>query len=214
MEKEITASTILGVVLIALAAVIGLSFGIFTIAKGIGNEGQLQVSESLNTVVELNVSEFDQKIVTGNRITSFYEEVKGKPIAILVSNESLNSGVLISGDNVTYTQTINGEHLLNYNALLANDNEGLIETLQHQRGGVVKEPNVSDAIISNNGFMSTKYGFVLNPENGKVEINTSIGGWGKQGSSEYINENSKYNSNIIRDESGQIVGVAFTQIKR
>lgn len=212
MEKEITASTILGVVLIALAAVVGLSFGIFSVARGIGNEGQQQVSESLNTVVELNVSEFDQKVVTGSRIKSFYEEVKGKPIALLVSNSSFNNGVRISDANFTYTQTINGVNFLNFNALLANDNVGLKESLQVQKGGKVEESNILEVIKKESGNMITEYGFVVNQVNGKVEINTGIGGWVIQGSGEYINENSKYNTNIIKDVSGQIVGIAFEQI--
>ena len=39
MEKEISSGTMLGIVLIALAAVIGLGFGVFSIAKGVANEG-------------------------------------------------------------------------------------------------------------------------------------------------------------------------------
>ena len=50
MEKEISSGTMLGIVLIALAAVIGLGFGVFSIAKGVANEGTVGVQDNLNVV--------------------------------------------------------------------------------------------------------------------------------------------------------------------
>ena len=47
MEKEISSGAMLGIVLIALAAIIGLGFGVFAIAKGTANEGVTQVQENL-----------------------------------------------------------------------------------------------------------------------------------------------------------------------
>ena len=58
MEKEISSGTMLGIVLIALAAVIGLGFGVFSIAKGVANEGTVNVQDNLGTV-----SEYEQKLI-------------------------------------------------------------------------------------------------------------------------------------------------------
>lgn len=213
MEKEITAGTILGIVLIALAAVIGIGFGIFEVAKGVSNEGQTQVIDTLDTVQNMTFTDFDQGVVIGNRIFALYDDVKGQPVSILIATMSINEGVGTYKDGVSYTQTIAGVNFLNYNALLANDNSGLKETLQKQQGGSsVNEASVLDVIEESNGVMETKYGFVLNQETGKVEFNTGIAGWYSQGNCEYINSNGKYQSSIIKDISGQIVGVAFSQL--
>ena len=214
MEKEIAVGTMLGIVLIALAAVIGLGFGIFAIAKGVGNEGQMQVSETLNTVNEFTFTDFDQQVVMGNRIFAFYEEVKGKPVAILINSKSINSGAPTSLNSITYTQTIDGKNYLNYNALLANDNEGIKENLQKQSGGVsVQTSSVTDAIVEKDGVMKAKYSFTVNKETGKVEFNTGISGWYSEGNCEYINSNGKYNAVLIRDAANRVVGVAFSQVE-
>lgn len=49
MEKEISSGTMLGVVLIALAAVIGLGFGVFSIAEGVAG-GEYIPPETIETV--------------------------------------------------------------------------------------------------------------------------------------------------------------------
>ncbi len=54
MEKEISSGAMLGIVLIALAAVIGLGFGVFAIAKGTANEGTTNMQDTLNAVSEYN----------------------------------------------------------------------------------------------------------------------------------------------------------------
>ena len=45
MEKEISSGAMLGIVLIALAAIIGIGFGVFAIAKGVANNGVTNVQE-------------------------------------------------------------------------------------------------------------------------------------------------------------------------
>ena len=65
MEKEISNGAMLGIVLIALAAIIGLGFGVFAIAKGVANEGVTGVQENLDVVNSSAFTDFDQKIITG-----------------------------------------------------------------------------------------------------------------------------------------------------
>lgn len=52
MEKEISSGTMLGVVIIALAATIGLAFGVFSIAKGVAEEG---LSETPTENIEITI---------------------------------------------------------------------------------------------------------------------------------------------------------------
>ena len=90
MEKEISSGTMLGIVLIALAAVIGLGFGVFSIAKGVANEGTVGVQDNLGTVSESAFDDYNDKIVTGTMVKSAIQNFKGKSVAILVNTTAMD----------------------------------------------------------------------------------------------------------------------------
>ena len=93
MEKEISSGTMLGIVLIALAAVIGLGFGVFSIAKGVANEGTVGVQENLGTVSESAFEDYNDKIVTGTMVKSAVQNFTGKSVAILINTTAMDKEV-------------------------------------------------------------------------------------------------------------------------
>ena len=68
----------LGIVLIALAAVIGLGFGVFAIAKGVANEGVVNVQDNLGAVSDSAYTDYDNKIVTGTQVKQHITVLKVK----------------------------------------------------------------------------------------------------------------------------------------
>ena len=54
MDSEVRNATMVGVVLIALAAVILLSFGVFSMVKGTANEGVVENQSAVNNFVNLD----------------------------------------------------------------------------------------------------------------------------------------------------------------
>lgn len=88
MEKEISSGAMLGIVLIALAAIIGIGFGVFAIAKGTANTGVADTQEQLEKVSASAYTDFDQKIVTGQQVKSCYDNFEGKPAAILIATQA------------------------------------------------------------------------------------------------------------------------------
>lgn len=93
MEKEISSGTMLGIVLIALAAVIGLGFGVFSIAKGVANEGTVNVQDNLGTVSESAFEDYNDKIVTGTMVKSAVTNFAGKSVGILINTTAMDKGV-------------------------------------------------------------------------------------------------------------------------
>ena len=110
MEKEISSGTMLGIVLIALAAVIGLGFGVFSIAKGVANEGPVGVQDNLAAVSESAFDDYNDKIVTGTMVRSAVTNFTGKSVGILINTTAMDKAV------VTY----NGHETLNAYKLTAN----------------------------------------------------------------------------------------------
>lgn len=89
MEKEISSGAMLGIVLIALAAIIGIGFGVFAIAKGTANTGVTNVQEKLESVSQSDYTDYDQTIVTGTQVKSAYDNFAGKSAAVLIATQAV-----------------------------------------------------------------------------------------------------------------------------
>ena len=210
MEKEISSGTMLGIVLIALAAVIGLGFGVFAIAKGVANEGVVNVQDNLGAVSESAFTDFDQKIVTGTQVMSAYKQFQGKAVAILINTQAMTKGVSSYKEHENiYMFEIGVKNYVNYNAILSPDAEGNLPDAA--KGGDALDETGSSGLNLKDGIVSTENGFSIDT-NGKVIFDTAIGGFTKAGNSEYISSSAKFDANLIKDLSGQIVGVAFSQL--
>ena len=235
MEKEISSGTMLGIVLIALAAVIGLGFGVFSIAKGVANEGTVGVQDNLNTVTDSAFEDYNDKVVTGTQVKSAIQNFEGKSVAILVNTTAMNKGVKSyanrtvaedaskTGGVTCFTVGSDSKPYVNYNALLAADSEGnavvgldLSAAVVDASGASVADPLMNDkgeatAPKLKDGIITTAAPFAIN-EDGKVIFDYSIGGLSRSGNCEYISASSKFEANIIKDTSGTNVGIMFTQM--
>lgn len=209
MEKEISNGTMLGIVLIALAVIIALGFGIFSIGKGTANEGVNKVQNQLMNVQSSEFTDYDQKVVTGTQVKSALSTFEGKSVAILIGTSALREFVggegSFNGANGkvvdempildTWVGTTVGSSFddcqINYNALLK------IET---------------DSMSFSPDSGKYKFNGTFDVTDGAVKYYTSIGDINKTGMTEYINPGSKFNANLIEDSSGTIVGVVFNQL--
>ena len=228
MEKEIRNGAMLGIVLIALAVIIALGFGIFSIGKGTANEGVNKVQDQLMNVQASEFTDFDQKIVTGTQVKSALSNFEGKSVAILIGTSALRE--VMEGD-ATYNgsnekkledlytiswqdmSTVGSElddHQINYNALL-NLESGSTTTTQDENGNDVIT-TVEGNMSFNSGSGKYKFTGTFDVQGGVVQYYTSIGDINKTGMTEYINPGSKFNANLIEDASGTIVGVVFNQL--
>ena len=210
MEKEISNGAMLGIVLIALAVIIALGFGIFSIGKGTANEGVNKVQNQLMNVQASEFTDFDQKIVTGTQVKSALSNFEGKSVAILIGTSALREAMAGAAtyngsnektlDNLptiiwsmsTVGSTVPNDCQVNYNALLKLEEGSMVF---NQDSGKYK-------------FTGT---FAVS-EGGVMQFYNRIGDINKTGMTEYINPGSKFNANLIEDASGTIVGVVFNQL--
>ena len=240
MEKEISSGTMLGIVLIALAAVIGLGFGVFSIAKGVANEGTVGVQDNLNTVTDSAFEDYNDKVVTGTQVKSAIQNFEGKSVPILINTTAMNKGLKSyanrtvaddtakTGGVTDWTVGSANKPYINYNALLAEDSTGKQLTCKGL-GAVVGSTDANGAVTSQgtillnadgtnsaaptlkDGVLRVAAPFAINGE-GKVIFDYSIGGLSRSGNCEYVSPSSKFESNIIKDTSGTNIGIMFTQM--
>lgn len=220
MNAEISEGTRLGIMLIALAAVIGIGFVVFGIGKSKANEGTVAVQDNISAVSESTYEDYNDKIVTGTMVKAAVNNFAGKSIAILIntagmdnevkpyaSHETLHVSTFSSDGKCTGyaektgdeenigTKPSDGHYYVNYNALL--DMTDADEDTLYLKDGVY----VADGIP-----------FAINSLSGKVEFDNSIGGFARSGNCEYLNPTAKFEANLIKDTTGTIIGILFTQM--
>ena len=234
MEKEISSGTMLGIVLIALAAVIGLGFGVFSIAKGVANEGTVGVQDNLGTVSESAFDDYNDKIVTGTMVKSAIQNFKGKSVAILVNTTAMDKAVvsykshlslqtykmtnyqitafdgptkLAGGAPMSATKATANEHFyVNYNALLG----ATATTADDGVTTVTKLTNPGSLKLQDGIYNAVGIPFAVDA-NGKVAFDYSTGGSTRTGNCEYLAPTAKFDANLIKDETGTTIGIVFTQ---
>lgn len=88
MESEVSSISKLGIVLIALAILIGLGFGIFQISKSTANKGVGDVQQELDSVSSSTFSTYDQTNITGTMVKSAVSDFEGESVAVLIANQA------------------------------------------------------------------------------------------------------------------------------
>jgi hypothetical protein len=223
MEKEISSGAMLGIVLIALAAIIGIGFGIFAIAKSTANDGITNVQDSLATVSDSTFDDYNQKTVTGSTVKTAITNLSGKSYAILINTQAMNAGQATTTAHTSVCQ-FNGQEAynnsyakawVNLNALLSSDG-----TAGKQIGQAVAASGkmTASAITTkatftlDSGVYKSSYTFVT--DNGNVQYDTKTGSINTSGDCLQITDNTKFKANLIKDDAGVIRGVVFEQIAK
>lgn len=105
MEGEVSGIAKLGIVLIALAVLIGLGFGIFQISKGTANTGVNDVQKELDGVSTSQFTTYDQTTITGQMVRSAVQDFEGEQIAVAIATQAwvnlINEANIVSGGAVT-----------------------------------------------------------------------------------------------------------------
>ena len=232
MEKEISSGTMLGIVLIALAAVIGLGFGVFSIAKGVANEGTVGVQDNLAAVSASSFDDYNDKIVTGTMVRSAVQNFNGKSVGILINTTAMDKAVIAykehsvlntyKMDTTTGAVTIdtnlgctggaklgdkvsNAHYYVNYNALFGDTVDAT--------GKVSWATSTGNAtmVLKDGVFNAAGVPFAVDSATGKVQFDYSVGGFTRTGNCEYLSPTAKFDANLIKDETDTIIGIVFTQ---
>lgn len=214
MKNEASDTTMLAVTVIALAVVVVIGFGIFQYARSILNTGANNLTSALDSVNASAFTEYDQTTVSANQVRAAFQNFDGNAIAILVRTQALGVAgnkvtSFASKDNQRYFITDGTKVFINYNALLFTGTGSSTASSKAAEGSTSVADGVKlkleDGVYRfSKGFSNT--GGVITFYNVMTDIN-------KTGMTEYIAAGSKFTSNLIRDDSGTILGIVFEQTK-
>lgn len=102
MEKETSSLVSLGIVLIAIAVVITLGFGIFAVGKRLANSGQNDLVSQVDQISQSTFTDLDQQIITGTRLKGVINQLSSGNYAVLLNTLALRNCYLdnakVNGD--------------------------------------------------------------------------------------------------------------------
>lgn len=96
MEKETSSLVSLGIVLIAIAVVITLGFGIFAVGKRLANSGQNDLVSQVDQISQSTFTDLDQQIITGTRLKGVINQLSSGNYAVLLNTLALRNCYLDS----------------------------------------------------------------------------------------------------------------------
>lgn len=212
MKNEASDTTMLAVTVIALAVVVVIGFGIFQYARSILNTGANNLTSALDSVNASAFTEYDQTTVSANQVRAAFQNFDGSATAILVRTQALGVAgnkvkSFASKENTRYFITDGAKVFINYNAILFTGADGTTASSKIAEGSTSAaiQLKLEDGVYRfSKGFSNT--GGVITFYNVMTDIN-------KTGMTEYIAAGSKFTSNLIKDDSGTILGIVFEQTK-
>lgn len=102
MEKETSSLVSLGIVLIAIAVVITLGFGIFAVGKRLANSGQNDLVSQVDQISQSTFTDLDQQVITGTRLKGVINQLSSGNYAVLLNTLAMRNcyidGAKVNGD--------------------------------------------------------------------------------------------------------------------
>lgn len=242
MEREVSAGAMLGIILIALAAIIGISFGVFAIVKATSNSGSVQVADSLNRVSDSFFTDFDDHLVSGTEVKMALTQLRGRPYAILLNTSALGNAATLYDHKQEFGMYMvfpnsageNGKYVVNFNALLNRDgssarlggefkaNTKMTSTFVSIHGNAEDISNPGKYIYSGNSVSDSwwtlyKNGYIESiltfvTQDGNVVYDTDYNSIYAKGDVLYVESNSKFKSCLLKTSAGAIQGIVFEQV--
>lgn len=238
MEKETSSLVSLGIVLIAIAVVITLGFGIFAVGKRLANSGQNDLVAQVDQISTSTFTDLDQQVITGTRLKSTINQLSSGNYAVLLATtaflnsregENTFSGGLATEDAGTYysvwtdypSKTAKGTDVpnttfVNYGAILGESSPIMKSgsTLNFKEGTIDSNQTPNDyAIIFKDGNFIVQKELTTNSAGVVVRCDQK-GDISRQGTTMYVADAAQFNSYCVKDVSGNYVGLSFIQIKR
>ena len=174
-NSEISSTSKLAASLVVIAAVLGMSIGVFKIAKGTSSDGVTEFHKAINTVSESQFTDYDNSVLNGSQIISAWNKFDGENVAVLLGSvQDIEASKLVSDDYYEYV----GKQ----DAALYWD---------------------KDSWVSNFGFAD---------KNGKVLVNSDTDNIKRSATLEYIKPNAKFQCNLVKANTGEILGIAFEEV--
>lgn len=191
MSEDISSTIRVGTTVTLVAALIAIVLNLMVVSQSILGSGLSTLQSGVTQVTLQEFNKYDQKKITGIEVKSALTLYSGQDIAIVIRT------------NMCANNNAGGSWAWNYGALL----DGATTTTNNNS----TVARITTAPTKRQGDSYYTHNLQLNA-NGVIESNNNIKNINATGSSEFILETGKFQAELIKDETGTIVGMLFTQI--
>lgn len=229
MGDEAVDGSKMGTKLIMFVAIIGLALAAFLVGKSLINTGVDNMESSSKSIHDSRFSDYNKKIVKGRAVKSAIDSFQNEEVIILVHTLSEGTtNIAASGDYAGYTGTKKPADTA-LESWLGRDVDD--NTLATKIDGIKFDSNAgigkSDAwAVNYNALLDGKHqvtakdggyvydaDFMTDSTTGAVQYNLNTKYLTKKGAPEYIADGSSFDAALIKNSSGEIVGIVFSQKK-
>lgn len=226
MGDEAVDGSKIGTKLIMFCAIIALVLVAFLVGKSLINSGVDNLETTSKSINDSRFSDYNKKIVKGRAVKSALENFNGEEVIILVHTLSEGSSThtviadsnnIVSPTNVKQFlgigETVNVPETMQGVAIRGDDKWDSLEAAGKGKNFFVNyNALVKSAITLKDGNYIYDDDFATE-NSGNIKYNNSTDNITKKGSLEYISDGSSFKASLIKNSSGEIVGILFAQKK-
>ncbi|RED52803.1 hypothetical protein [Cohnella lupini] len=181
MEGELGSGARIAIALIVIGVIISVIFVILGFTRGTTNQGITTVQNSMDSMSLAQFDDYDQQILSGTQVLSGVKLFEGRPVGTVVRTK------LTSPPGAGY----------NYGA---------------QFTGTSGTPPITIVIpakAAGNNFYTLDIS--ISTSTGSMSYNMNYLPMKASGTAPYVRPTAKFLSELIKDSTGTIVGICFTQ---
>lgn len=182
MEGELGSGARIAIALIVIGVIISVIFVILGFTRGTTNSGITTVQNSMDSMSLAQFDDYDQKILSGTQVTSAIKLFEGRPVASIVRTTAQIAALAGTGHN--------------YGAQL-------VGTTAAHVSAVMNRVTPAGATSANSFYT---HDFTATITYNMIYLPTTV-----SGSVTFIRPTAKFLAELIKDTTGTIVGVCFTQ---
>lgn len=224
MDNETSKASFLGVGLTMIVAVIVLGLAVFAVARGIMNSAQTSFVQTMDGAANAGLSDYDGTTVSGVKVRSALEDYEGQNYMFLINTAALQKKSLGAVEVAPSSDSLkdprkelvvrepygsNNENLqmVQFSGRIYAIYNALVGTKTDSTGKETPDGKFED---SKEGYINFEGTFKT--VDGLVQFNTQKINWKTSGCTEYISTSANFVCKLIKDPSGTIVGILFTEV--
>lgn len=211
MEDNVALGIRIAVTVVLVASLVATVLTIMVIGQSILGGGQNKLQTGLTQIQQQDLQQYSNVTKKGSVVKSTINLYQGEPVAILVKTTALHTDS--SGDNKDARETpISGQgKYFNYGCLLKNAAETSLSDGAEHMILDAGTGSTSSPLITRDGVSHLEG--TLDVRNGIKNTNYDTAGTVAVGNPESILDNGLFYCQLIKDITGEIIGIVFTQQK-
>ncbi|MDY6245072.1 MAG: hypothetical protein SPL82_14570 [Lachnospiraceae bacterium] len=224
MGDEAVDGSKIGTKLIMFCAIIALVLVAFLVGKSLINSGVDNLETTSKTINDSRFSDYNKKVVKGRAVKSALENFNGEEVIILVHTLSEGSRpAAATTDNKNIVSASGVKSFLGLTTDVASTMQGVKIDGDNKWDSQEAAGNGQNFFVNYNALVKAKVSlkngnYVYDDDfstdaSGNIIYNNNTENLTKKGSPEYISDGSTFKASLIKNSSGEIVGILFAQKK-